>query len=479
MILFVSTLSDHSLRNFSQVTVAKASSPPPWTPWNVSGEQKLVAICTEFSDVIHTVDSQTIKNRLNNITKYFSDISFGRICLNITFYGDHWERLNNTMAYYGNGSYNQDNRGYQFIEDSVKAWDRYVNFSNYDHLLVIHAGEDQSSNENDTELLWRQGYYGFGHSGKVSVMGTFASYSFWGKSYDSEFEEWGLIAHEIGHDLGLPDLYFENETLSYYPLSLMAGGDRNGNPSGTIPSSLDGFSMYLLGLIIPEQICLNSTKDIFTMTARGLDSATLLKIPLTESQYYLLEIREKAGYDSAAVDSPSLVFWHVDEMRPSKNGTAVVGNNGIVTEGKIYSDTATSIYFKFISFNQTSHIAKVALSTEMFFVILDLPESVQVFSPTKGTIKVYDLNNNPVGDFNVNVSIGNKQIQVITNSNGEANLDLGTLEEGLNIIQVHSPHLLFGETQETIKVFFPWDYVILSVIAFLVGVVVSMLFVKR
>jgi len=64
-----------------------------------------------------------------------------------------------------------------------------VNFSDYEYLSIIHAGQDQSSNENVTQLLWRQNYGFLGRTSKRTVWVGSKNYSFWGLAYDSEFEE--------------------------------------------------------------------------------------------------------------------------------------------------------------------------------------------------------------------------------------------------------------------------------------------------
>jgi len=75
--------------------------PPPWRPWKVAGVQRLVVIGVDFSDVSHSVNASTIKTRLSNMADYFYNISFGSVVVNFTFFGDNWQRLNNTMEYYG------------------------------------------------------------------------------------------------------------------------------------------------------------------------------------------------------------------------------------------------------------------------------------------------------------------------------------------------------------------------------------------
>lgn len=438
---------------------AKLQSPTPWKPWNVAGLQKLVVVCVEFLDITHSTDASIIQSRLSIMSEYFCNVSFGRISVDVTFYSDHWEQLDNTMEYYGQDiDETYDANGWQFITDSVKAWDKFVDFSDYDSLLVIHAGEDQSSYPEMTELLWRQNYCNLGRTSKKTVRVNSEEYTFWGLAYDSEFEEWGLIAHEFGHSLGLPDLYVANKSLNFDRLSLMALGDRNGDPEGTCPAPLDGFSMHLLNWLNPTTITLNSTEDIVEMKPISYNSATLLKIPLSESEYYLVEVREKLGYDNYTVSFTSVIVYIINEMKESAEGIATALDGGIVTEGSIYSDTARNLFVSFISFNSSTHLATVGLSAKLFFVDIDVPDSVECFKPAVGKVQVFDIRNNPAPGIQLNISIGeNHGIHLITDSEGRADFqfEFGINEMGNRCVKIFSPYMLAGENEKEILVTFP------------------------
>ena len=70
-----------TLENFK--VFAKQEDPPPWRPWIVTGVQKLVVVCVEFSDVLHSTDALTIESRLGNMAEYFNNMSFGNMTLDI------------------------------------------------------------------------------------------------------------------------------------------------------------------------------------------------------------------------------------------------------------------------------------------------------------------------------------------------------------------------------------------------------------
>lgn len=469
--------------SFQNQAYGSQADPPPWQPWNVTGTVRLVAMCVEFSDVNHSANASIIQVRLQNMAEYYHDISFGKISVDFTFLGDHWERLNNTMEYYGqdvNGT--QDLNGFSLIKDSMLAWKRFVNFSDYDSVLIIHAGQDQSFNKNMTELLWSRNlcYLGPRTSNESAIVDG-KVLGFWGLAYVSEFNEYGVFAHEFGHSLGLPDLYVENEneTLAFDKLSLMALGASNGNPEGSWPAPLDGFSMSMLGWLEPVTVSLNTTEDTVEMKPLGSNSTTLLKIALPNSQYYLIEFREKSGYDEYSIDSTSVIVYLIDEMKESKNGIATVLNGGIVTQGSVYSDVARNIFVSFISFNSSIHIARVGLSTQLFFVRIDIPNSIECFSTASGEVRVFDADNNPAKYVELNVTLDrNSPIPAVTDENGTAEfqLNFGLNDVGNHTVIITSPSMLAGETETVIVAVFPWQPLVIAILTIALVVLAIMYF---
>lgn len=394
------------------------------------------------------------------MAEYFHDISLGKISINFTFFGDKWIRLNNTMEYYGQGSWNDDFRGWNFVVDSVRAWENFVNLSDYDCLTIVHAGDDQASHTNETGLLWSQNFCNLGRTSKTSVTVDGHAYSFWGISYVSEYDEYGMFSHEFGHSLGLPDLYVENKTEAFDGLSLMARGSWNGFPQGTEPAQLDGFSLHMLGCADPSVVELNLTEEIFEMKSLGSSDPTVLKVPLSDTEYYLIEVREKLGYDEYTVPSTSVVVYLIDEMKKSATGIATLLDGGRVGLGSVFSDVARGVFVSFVSFNSSTHVAKVGLSSQLFFARIDIPDSIECFSTVSGKVQVFDANNNPAQYTEVNVTIDkNMPLTLVTDENGSVNFQLsfGPGELGNHTVRVTSVSILVGETEKTIVAIFPWE----------------------
>ena len=138
----------------------------------------------------------------------------------------------------------------------------------------------------------------------------------------------GTICHELGHILGLPDLYdtSENSFSGIGEWGLMGSGNWQNQTS---PAYMSAWSRYRLGYIDPLVIeDVNETMvDILPAEIHGDGVAYLLpmnsKIP---QEYILLENRQKLGSDIFLPGS-GLLVWHIDEivtdMYPALNSVNV------------------------------------------------------------------------------------------------------------------------------------------------------------
>ncbi|MBE6041243.1 MAG: M6 family metalloprotease domain-containing protein, partial [Clostridiales bacterium] len=154
----------------------------------------------------------------------------------------------------------------------------------------------------------------------------------------------GTLAHELGHYLGLPDLYdTANGTGDWKAygvkyLSLMDYGNYGEDPDGNIvPYSLDIWSRVRLGWVDPVNIQAGDVKDIAGSLSGDPfpDGEASEAVPEayridtgTEGEYYLLENRRFAGWDagmgkffadavckdgSCGDGGGGLLIWHIDD----------------------------------------------------------------------------------------------------------------------------------------------------------------------
>lgn len=155
------------------------------------------------------------------------------------------------------------------------------------------------------------------------------------------------VAHELGHYLGLPDLYDINytandpeATVDQFPwlaydvseLSLMAGGSwgRYITDSGDtvfVPVSIDPYCLERLGYIEPVEVAADGTHDASTFwSGKGYQC---LRVPTsTEGEYYLVENRQYESFDLGLTsgyrvdhnkekpqyynETGGIVIWHID-----------------------------------------------------------------------------------------------------------------------------------------------------------------------
>jgi hypothetical protein len=132
----------------------------------------------------------------------------------------------------------------------------------------------------------------------------------------------GVYAHELGHDLGLPDLYdTDGSTEGIGVWDIMSTGSWNGSPRGTSPAHFGAWCKIKLGWINPVV----ATAPLLGQTIDDAETnRQAFKLPVrtitpSEEEYFLVENRQRTGFD-AALPSSGLLIWHVDE---SMAGNAV------------------------------------------------------------------------------------------------------------------------------------------------------------
>ncbi|TLS37987.1 immune inhibitor A domain-containing protein [Pseudalkalibacillus caeni] len=136
-----------------------------------------------------------------------------------------------------------------------------------DHLMVIHSGvgEEAGGGSLGSDAIWS---HRWNLGGVTPIAGTEATVGYWGgamAAYDYTVEPEdgavGVMAHEYGHDLGLPDEYDTQysgagEAISYW--SIMASGSWAGDIPGAMPT---GFSPYAKEMLQASAVVDNEGKE--------------------------------------------------------------------------------------------------------------------------------------------------------------------------------------------------------------------------
>ena len=155
-----------------------------------------------------------------------------------------------------------------------------------DHVVVVHAGVDQSDGggAQGTYALWANSNVVDQGNGGYAFGGT--GYKVANVTYQPESAVAGVIAHEFGHDLGLPDLYDSvggsDPDTGFW--DIMSSGSRSGRLNGIEPTNMGAWSKYVLGWLNPTVLDYGSAKAAVTLgqasaPPKGTQEAVRVSLP--------------------------------------------------------------------------------------------------------------------------------------------------------------------------------------------------------
>lgn len=128
-----------------------------------------------------------------------------------------------------------------------------------------------------------------------------------------------VLAHEFGHQMGLPDLYdIDGTSKGLGPFSLMAEGTNNyasGDRPGEVIANLDPWSYIQLNSASPLII---SESGEYTLNSMETGQYNIIRVNTSKpSEYFLLENRTIKGRDlslkTAVKQNGGILIYHIDE----------------------------------------------------------------------------------------------------------------------------------------------------------------------
>ena len=291
---------------------------------------KMLAVLVDFSDNTASVAGSGFDDLLfdsvgTSVKSFYDEVSNSQLDL-LTLdlpSTTGWYRAPQTYAYYvdgqyGLGTYPQNTQ--KLVEDLVDAANPDIDFSQYDNdgdhyvdaLIVIHAGPGREFTGSPDDI----------HSHKWGINprpvdGVYvSSYTIQPEYMNTPGDQTiGVFCHELGHIFGLPDLYDTDESSrGVGAWCLMAYGSWNGS-NGSSPSYPSAWCRQFLGFSNVVNVASNGTGQIITAAENGGSIYRLWNSgDSTSSEYFLVENRQKTGYDYY-LPSAGLLIWHVDESK--------------------------------------------------------------------------------------------------------------------------------------------------------------------
>lgn len=325
-----------------------------------TGTQRNLVILVSFNDqkpIGSTLAQWRAKffGTTNSVKHYYQEASYGK--LNIAPAAETHGTANDGVVgwikldqNHPNTAGNTGEANARLTRDAVRAADRHVNFKAYDkngdgylsakelHVTVIVAGYEAAGWSSWGKSIWGHRWALWGTLAPTVdgvVFGEWArggGYTQYGEWHGDHMATIGIMVHELGHDLGLPDLYdTDGSSEGVGNWSVMAGGSwlaLAGKYPGSLPSHPDAFSKSYEGWLKPKRV---QGSGVVTSIPQVETNATAIQLrnnPLGvdwtfgkksgTGEYFLVENRQKVGYDKA-LPGAGLLVWHIDETRTSDN----------------------------------------------------------------------------------------------------------------------------------------------------------------
>lgn len=273
-----------------------------------------------------------------SIGQYFRDQSDGQYNLQLDVYGP--VTLDNNYSYYGQDYQQEGNDKYSgnVIIEACKKMDSEIDFSQYDwnndgdvdFVYVVYAGKGQADGGDDN-TIWPHSFdiessRFYGNCTYTESQCKFdgkrvQSYAMSNELSGSSLAGIGIICHEYGHVIGLPDHYDTDYSTNYEDRltpnewDVMDGGSYNGGIH--CPPNYNAWEKAFCGWYTPENLGNEGRnvemKPIGTegYSAYQINSSGKQQTVTTNGLNYYIECRQQKGWDTY-LPAAGMLIWQVN-----------------------------------------------------------------------------------------------------------------------------------------------------------------------
>jgi hypothetical protein len=306
---------------------------------------KGIVILTAFPDVSHDVDRGMVQMRFSRqLNGYVREMSYGKVSLDIDV-TEKWYTLPNPVRQYRISPRNLEvdkSRVRRLIDDALNAADPDVDFSKYS-FAVIFMGAALT----DYGMIGLCGYPGMLGWGSEDVLTTRSGERIPGVAIFCYQAHLGTLFHDIAHILGgvkdgrrmVPCLYDHDLQSKPGPIRETAI-DAMVNMGfwdpmschyykrGVAPPGISSWTKMRLNWIDPAKVRLirpgENAEVLLGPLEDGSSQTLVIKIPVSQTAYYLIENRQPIGCDRFLPGQGVLILYADDRIAECRQGRAPV-----------------------------------------------------------------------------------------------------------------------------------------------------------
>ncbi|MEU0188399.1 M6 family metalloprotease domain-containing protein [Streptomyces afghaniensis] len=294
----------------------------------LTGAVRVVVVLADFSDKEMAVDQAHFEKLFfslgemphGSVREYFREVTHGLVDIVGEVVGP--VRLPQKLSWYANGNFgigrpSGEPRAHFMARDTAISADPQINYAPYDNdgngfvdaFIVVHAGKGGEVTGDSGDIWSHKWVLPSAYNADGARIFAYLTIP--------EDAKIGVCAHELGHLLfGFPDLYdIDGTSEGIGNWCLMAagswgsGGERPTHPSAWCKVDQGWATVANVtgstNLSLPD---VKNSHQVHRLWTGGLPG----------SEYFLLENRQRTGYDTA-LPGDGLLIWHIDEHQPDNS----------------------------------------------------------------------------------------------------------------------------------------------------------------
>ena len=286
------------------------------------GSPKILSVAIDFADTkIETRPNLTIADIVNleTVQNFFAFVSNGRFTPKFEIFPEVI-RLPKDSSRYGN-SLNEDSyangirQSQRLLSDTAQQINANINLSEYSAIMVFVSQGNSFSGYVGLTYLEHKGFV-ISKNGEVHNLSLIGA----GIAKNGPFYAARVVVHEVGHLMGLPDLYSYSEN-GYWQFNSPSIFSSMGSLQGSESDSL-GWNKFILKWIDTSEVkCIDETYfsqvlKLSNLPEKQVGKYKLVIIKMSEFRVIVIESIPLKGFFSSSKFGGYLVY-EVDSSKPT------------------------------------------------------------------------------------------------------------------------------------------------------------------